>query len=166
MSEYITKPIDKEAMLKIMNLYINHTSNRVKDTGRVAAPVAILCKIPGLDVIGALDRMGGNISLYLDILEAFADIQAGSAALIGKALHDGNLILAERTLHTFRGNADTIGAVILRDIALLLENTIRQDEPLYKAHRILEFLTHEQEDFMRVLLQELPSAQASLLHQP
>jgi HPt (histidine-containing phosphotransfer) domain-containing protein len=130
-------------------------------TGRVEPSVSILSKISGLDVMGALDRLGGDIDLYLDILGAFADKQAGSTALIEKGLNEGDMVLAERMIHNLKGNADTIGAVILRDVALLLEKTIRHYGPPDKVHRILEQLTHELEVFTRSLLRELPPARAA-----
>jgi HPt (histidine-containing phosphotransfer) domain-containing protein len=131
--------------------------------GRVEASVSILSKISGLDVLEALDRLGGNMDLYLDILRMFAAKQAGSAALIEKALNEGDMVLAERMIHTLKGNADTIGALILRDVALLLEKTIRQYGPPDKVRGILEQLTHELELFTRSLLQKLPAARAARL---
>ena|SRR6185369_6325440 len=50
-------------------------------------------------------------------------IQAGTGALIEKALADGGLELAERTAHSIKGNADIIGASSLGEAASLLERT-------------------------------------------
>ena len=129
--------------------------------GRVEPSVSVLSKISGLDVMGALDRLDGNMDLYLDILRLFAHNQASSAAQIEKGLNEGDMELAEHMIHNLKGNADIIGAVIIRDVALQLEKTIRQYGPTDKARRIFEQLTHQLEVFTLSLVQELPAARAA-----
>lgn len=156
MSDYISKPIDKQTLFKTMSRYIRHTLDEVQGgdrKGTNSLPV-----ISGLDVVGALGRTDGDINLYLEVLRTFADKQAGAGALIEKALTDGDLMLAERTAHSIKGNADIIGAAGLGEAAALLERSIRHNDHLDLVRTTLARFSHELEMLVQTLIREVPGA--------
>ena len=90
--------------------------------GGSAGAAAGLPDLPGFDMAGALQRLGGNQKLYRTLLERFyngynnkfsQDIQAGLAA--------GNLEETQRNAHTVKGLAGTIGHAGLAEASLGLE---------------------------------------------
>lgn len=161
MSDFISKPIDRKILFKTMSRYIRHTADRGQ-SGDEAAPSekTTIPAIPGLDVDGALDRMDGDINLYLEVLRTFADKHAGAARLVEKALRDGDLMLAERTAHSIKGNADTIGASSLGEVAVQLERSIRHNASLDLVRPTLTHFRRELDVLVEALIRELPATSA------
>ena len=93
--------------------------------GGSAGAAAGLPDLPGFDMAGALQRLGGNQKLYRTLLERFyagynkfgQDIQASLAA--------GNLEEAQRNAHTIKGLAGTIGHAGLAEASLALETACK-----------------------------------------
>ena len=85
-------------------------------------------EIPGVDAAGALERLDGNRKLFLWLLNAFLESEGEAASLVKQALAAGDRELAERTAHTAKGSAGTIGATCVMETAEALEKSIRRNE--------------------------------------
>jgi two-component system sensor histidine kinase/response regulator len=131
MNDYITKPIDPDAMFATLRRYYacGPAQNPVPP---VTAPPSVAGEIPtisGIDTEGALRRVVGNKNLYIDLLKRYSDGQREAAAKIREALDAGDRSLAERIAHTLKGVSGNIGAVEVQAVAGELEASIGGMQP-------------------------------------
>jgi two-component system, sensor histidine kinase and response regulator len=118
--------------------------------------VANIPVITGIDVAAALDRLNGNATLYNWLLRSFVENKAEAVKTIEEALQSGDTALAERTAHTLKSSAGTIGAVELESLALRLENTIEREESAENVSVALRHFAAEMERVVAVLANTLP----------
>jgi two-component system sensor histidine kinase/response regulator len=135
MNDHISKPIDVDEMFVTMARWIKPAPQR-----RVPAPEAPVdmpaaapsgapasavlpmpSALPGIDVVGGLQRTRHNVELYQRLLEQFASGHARFAQHFMLALEAGDLVQASRLAHTLRGTAGTIGANEVWQAATQLE---------------------------------------------
>lgn len=141
MNDLVTKPIDLRALFKAIHDCLPQAEkclhSAVHHSNETVNVIAIP-DIPGVDVAGALDNIGGSQELYLWVVKAFLDNQAGTAITVEKALADGDRSLAERLVHTTRGLVGNIGANGTADVASELEASIRHNDPPEAIHENLQ----------------------------
>lgn len=81
--------------------------------------------VPGLDVEGALERLMGRKSLYLEVLLRYVESQQRMPAQLRATVQAGDLAQAHRLAHTAKGLAATIGAPQVEVSAQYLEDYLR-----------------------------------------
>jgi two-component system sensor histidine kinase/response regulator len=143
MNDYITKPIDAEAMFKTLRRFYRKEK---LDAPRAAKPAAVsagesIPMIAGIDAETALKRIAGNTRLYKDLLRRFVEGQEDATEKVRGALEAGDLILAERIAHSLKGLAGTIGAVEAQGAAGELERSIHDKATEGRTAEILERLS-------------------------
>jgi PAS domain S-box-containing protein len=100
-----------------------------RDTPQQAAGADPLAGVPGLDLAGALKRLGGNRTLLIKLLHEFRAEFGGAAAAIGEAIGRGDSETARRLCHTLKGVAGNLSATQVPAAALALEAAIAQGAP-------------------------------------
>jgi two-component system sensor histidine kinase/response regulator len=132
MNDHIAKPIDPDQLFGVLLRWIRRpdgdgraarggsaahgADGRAGDTDLV---------IPGIDVPAGLRRTGGNRKRYATLLRKFAEQQAGAVDAIEAALSLGDAGTAERTAHSLKGAAATLGANSLSEAAARTETAIK-----------------------------------------
>jgi HPt (histidine-containing phosphotransfer) domain-containing protein len=91
----------------------------------VALAWALPSSLPGFDVAGARNRLGGNTVLLGELLRAFAGEHAHCAERIDALLRDQRPATAAAELHRLKSAARIIGAQALAQAAEALESDIR-----------------------------------------
>ena len=86
---------------------------------------ALPSSLPGFDIDGARNRLGGNATLLADLLQAFATEHAGCAEQVDALLHDERPATAAAALHRLKSAARIVGAQALAQAAEKLESDIR-----------------------------------------
>jgi signal transduction histidine kinase/CheY-like chemotaxis protein/HPt (histidine-containing phosphotransfer) domain-containing protein len=150
MSDYLAKPISEGALLQVLARWLKHDDSAQRaDAPRTQVVAAVGASLPppllpstatALAVDEALLRVGGNLPLYLKLVE---DFDADNRDLVGKLgvfLAAGKHQNALDLLHTVKGSAATIGAMSLAESAAKLEQLLRNSpgasvslDPLGKA---------------------------------
>jgi two-component system sensor histidine kinase/response regulator len=125
MNDYITKPIDPDAMFMVIGRFIARANARPADEASRASGPRDIPPIAGVDTIGGLRRVVGNAALYLDLLRRFSEGQRDAPERIGAALAGGERADAERAAHTLKGVAGNIGAAEVQAIAGEVEAAVR-----------------------------------------
>ena len=133
MADHIGKPFD---LHQLVGLILHHASNdepagpvqavqAVQDrNGQVPAP--ILPHEEGLiDSSAALERLGGQASIYLLALHGFVDEARKLRSRLESALEQQDIKQAQHELHTLKGLAGTVGAVALAVDAATAEQAYR-----------------------------------------
>lgn len=82
--------------------------------------------IPNFNVPLALRQLGNNVKLYNKLLDQFQKSYAGAAQEIANSVSGGDFSTAERTAHTIKGLAGSLGASSLQQTAANLEKLCRE----------------------------------------
>lgn len=127
MVDYLSKPIDEKELERVLEKWIpSEFMDRVElermGTGETVDDETVL------DVTGALRRLGGRKSMYHKALEHFTHESANAYVAIEQHLELGDRETASRMTHTVKGDAATIGALVLQKAALELENKITNNQ--------------------------------------
>jgi two-component system sensor histidine kinase/response regulator len=129
MVDFVPKPIEPEQLFKTLQRWTGRVA--ALESGHKNEPVKqdstpdALPPIAGLDMVAGLRRTLGNQARYVELLRAFAVQQADAAQRIASSLEHGALSEAERTAHTVKGLAGTLGAHSLYQLAQTLELTLQ-----------------------------------------
>ena len=128
MNEHIGKPFD---MAKLVSTLIRLTQLEPDlqwvdgtEDDRVTAP---LPDVPGLDLKTALARLSGMRSLYSRTASEFAALLDDFVPELQARLSGNEHKIVLRRLHTLKGNAATLGAMALANLAASLESKAKED---------------------------------------
>jgi len=116
--------------------------------------------LDGLDVDGAMRRLGNNLARYHKLLGMFKKGQAGTVARIGQELAQQNVEAALILAHTLKGVSATLGAMQLSVSAAQLESAIKTGQ-LDRAEGLLPALDLALTALLRQIEQVLPANDAS-----
>jgi two-component system sensor histidine kinase/response regulator len=135
MNDHIAKPIDPDQLFGVLLRWIRRSDGHgAAAPGRPAPSPSPARKgeesdarlaVPGIDVDAGLRRTGGNRKRYETLLRKFAEQQSGTGAALVAALAKGDMATAERTAHSLKGAAATLGAKALAEAASQAEAAIK-----------------------------------------
>ncbi len=133
MNDHVAKPIDVTQLLSVLGKWVKKTDRigtgdplKTRDKGKPSGNP--LGPLPGINTDDGLDRLGGDLDLYLELLRKFVENQAGAGERIQKALDDQDLETAQLLAHTAKGVAGNIGAEALFEAASLLDKVLKQED--------------------------------------
>ncbi|MDP1647404.1 MAG: response regulator [Rubrivivax sp.] len=119
MDEHVGKPFELDSLVAVL----------LRLTGRsAAAPQAGIGPLPDfdqVDVMAALNRLGGNKSLYARTLGSFLQDSETLTQQLSDQLRAALFDDATRLLHTLKGLAATVGATPLSQVAARIESAVR-----------------------------------------
>ncbi len=165
MNDHIAKPIEPEAMFRILLRWIGCKARGLEvapllpatGTASTAGEEIALPVVTGLDTASGLRRSGGKSRLYRELLGNYLDGQGNALARIRAALAASDRETAERLAHTLKGVSATIGAEAVQAPATALEQAIRNAA----APEEIEALVRDTEGAMTTLWGSLRVALAS-----
>ncbi|MDX8406523.1 MAG: response regulator [Mariprofundus sp.] len=135
MNDHIAKPINPVELYDTLARWID--SARLQAAGGIGGLVSDVGQVPDAPIIDGLDsadgcmRVGGDISLYADILGKFYHSQASALTDLEQKLSVGDMAAVSRTLHTLKGVCGNIGATRLHhELSELEEQLLMQDAPV------------------------------------
>jgi signal transduction histidine kinase/CheY-like chemotaxis protein/ligand-binding sensor domain-containing protein len=145
MNDYVTKPIEPERLFKVLAGWIRRDPARsAASPAAPAAPADAPPFVPGIDMVAALDRLGGNRQLLSALLDRFvADFEPSPERLLA-AIEDSAFDQAAALVHKVRGAAGNLSMPELHRTASELEQLLlspppaRLDEPLAAFGAALE----------------------------
>ena len=133
MNEHVGKPFDLDNLVhtvlrvtgfKVSEAVIADAPQPVSPLPKPASPDAM--EVTGVDVAGALTRMGGMTELYLRLAHQFLDTLADELAALHAALA-GERAHATLLAHSLKGTAGVLGAMGLSQMAAGLEKLCKTD---------------------------------------
>lgn len=143
MNDYLVKPIDPDQLWMTLRRWIKPLREVTLATVKPAhkqSDVVTIAPVAGLDVKAGLHHALGKEALYASLLRKFSDGQKDFPERLAEAMTQGDLVLAERLAHTFKGLCGQIGAGELRTMAESLEQSIRNREPKEKIQATLKLV--------------------------
>jgi CheY-like chemotaxis protein/HPt (histidine-containing phosphotransfer) domain-containing protein len=128
MDDYIAKPIDEKNLHQVLAKWIESGMDQTNKEIHVTPPVP-LRGVAAIDMQGALDRLGGRKDLYLRIVQRFESEFGKVTEEISRSMTTKDRAAAERTAHTVKGAAASIGAMALSQAAEEVEKAIANESP-------------------------------------
>jgi signal transduction histidine kinase/CheY-like chemotaxis protein/HPt (histidine-containing phosphotransfer) domain-containing protein len=139
MNDYITKPIDRAALASTLRRWMPESARdtgpaggfapadagaaaRLSTATRQAPPPP---ELEGINVAGALARLGLEFEALQRMLIRFADGQTATVARLRAAVDAGDTDGAAKAAHALAGAAGNLGADTLREAAKALETAAR-----------------------------------------
>ena len=128
MDDHIAKPIDTQILYETLLKWIPAKSiikepllpEPVPDIDTVILPAVL----PGIDLDIALKRLDGNKKLLHKILCTFGTEFKSTASSMDTAMDNNDIDFIRRTAHTFKGLAGTLGANLLWEKSIALEDGV------------------------------------------
>ncbi|MFZ6658043.1 ATP-binding protein [Undibacterium sp. TJN19] len=164
MQDYLTKPIQPEALFKMVARWAPETPG-LPDQGNVSlSPVEIngskttLPHFIALDTKQGLYFMGGRQDFYLNMLARFQQSQADTLSELDILLAVDDYKNAERLVHTLKGLAGSIGAIELQKIAAEFEIALSLEQGRQSLLDLQEQLTISLNAVLDELNTQLPKA--------
>jgi CheY-like chemotaxis protein/HPt (histidine-containing phosphotransfer) domain-containing protein len=123
MNDHVGKPFDLKVLVQTL---VRHTgwspraASAVVEEPVPTSPIASLDGLPwppGVDVSGALNRMGGNVGLFYRAISAYLKDAQALPERLGGLLRSGALVDARRELHTIKGLSASLGMDALAKLA-------------------------------------------------
>ncbi len=127
MDDYISKPIDEHQLRQVLLQWVSPQKKR-KDTVKKRQVSEPSHDLAVLDVPGALKRLGGREHIYLKVVKHFMPEFGKSPEAITNYLAAGDIVSAQRTAHSLKGSAASIGAMALSQVAAEAEKAITGNE--------------------------------------
>jgi two-component system sensor histidine kinase/response regulator len=149
MQDFVTKPIEPDVLWQALARWVRPRPGMGVQPPEAAPPEVAEApavwvpppgSISGLDSGAGLRRALGRPSLYRALLHKFVQSHDGTPQGLSDALREGELQRVERTAHTLRGVAGSIGAVEVQQHAQALEEAVRDSMPAALVQQRLEAL--------------------------
>lgn len=99
--------------------------------------------IPGFDVQLALRQLGNNMKLYTKLLDQFQKTYASAGQDIAENITAGDYETAERSAHTIKGLAGSLGVSSLREAAAALEKQCKAKLPAAELEQPIALFARE-----------------------
>ncbi|MEI7841765.1 MAG: response regulator [Gallionellaceae bacterium] len=130
MNDHLPKPIEPNHLWLMLRKWIKprvaQTAPRSIVKTSAQSKTTLPVGIAHLDMAAGLRRVLGNRTLYLSLLQKFADTEADAVNRIQQALAAQDWSTAERAAHTLKGLSGNIGATELQATAEQLEQSIKK----------------------------------------
>lgn len=140
MNDYLAKPVSPESLYAILDTWLAHDDRaelathsdppqQPQPTESTEPPL----DFPGIDTCSGLIRVRHNRSLYLRLLVEFHAEHRDITLRVKNAIKSGNLELAQKILHAFRGVAANLGVQSLAEQTRDIENHLKRGESIANA---------------------------------
>ena len=175
MDDFLAKPVDRDALAITLRRWLPSRASGANLQARTPTtaqdqkqgqdqklPESPVTDSP-IDVVSALQRMGGNVDLYWHASKDFCAELRTVPAQYTELLDASSMSGALRLMHTLKGTAGTLGAVKLAALAANLERVCRSSDKPELARQGLTSLTQEiaaTQDALEQALAKLPRTQA------
>ncbi len=126
MNDHIPKPIDVSQLFLAMAQWIK--PKHPTQISQINKTSENMLEISGLDIKNALARVAGNEKLLRKQLFSFTQTKFNTTTHIKNAIKNNDKISATREAHTLKGLSGSIGATLLQELSLKLENRLKNDE--------------------------------------
>ncbi len=163
MNDHVAKPIDPGILFRTLLQWIppktdaNFQSTQITESLPQISAISSLQTIEGLDVKGGLARVMGKHDLYERLLRQFtAGPESRTVETVCAQLGDGDPKAAERSAHSLKGVAGTLGAGELQQLAGGLEAAIKEGRSETEIEKHLKQVGQELTRIITAIRRALP----------
>jgi signal transduction histidine kinase/CheY-like chemotaxis protein/HPt (histidine-containing phosphotransfer) domain-containing protein len=126
MDDYVSKPINPEALLQVLNKHLA----QLQTTKAIVPSEAstLFASVPGIDFQDGLNRLKNNQDLYMKLLNLFIQKHGQVADKIKQAYTDNDFKNITLEVHTVKGAAGNLGAYQIAKLASDIEALLRENK--------------------------------------
>ena len=128
MDEYVSKPIDPDALSRVLDACLFEDALESTEAFAPAAKTPAPADALVFDHAAFLKRIGGDEELLEELCSLFLQEVPQQMASLRAALEAGDGVTAVRHTHTLKGSAANMGCIALFDVAAALEDKARPDK--------------------------------------
>ncbi|PMH46563.1 hypothetical protein BCU68_00500 [Vibrio sp. 10N.286.49.B3] len=134
MNNHLPKPVEPDQLFSTLSAYLNHKHIKLPDDiPEKPAQNTLLSPIEGVDVHWGMKRLGGNQTLYVQLISEFYLRHKDQLHKLENYKDAGDLKSTVRTVHTLRGVAGNLGAKQLEQVAAKLESQLNHHSSPFDA---------------------------------
>lgn len=162
MNDHVAKPIDPDVLFAALTKWVLAREPMPQKTANDKPGLEAgdakdtIDTIDGLDVKAGLRRVLNKRASYVNLLRKFVSGQAGVVAVIRSQLTAGEREAAQRSAHTLKGLAGTIGAVVLQEQAGIVEHAVKTGQEAGAVEHKLTRMQNELDRLVQALKLALP----------
>ncbi|MBF0309352.1 MAG: response regulator [Magnetococcales bacterium] len=123
MNDWVTKPMEPERLFAVLAKWMG-VELAVSDRASVSEE-GLWPLLPGIDAVVGRRHLGGDDRLYREVLLRFARLQGRSGEVLRRLWREGPREDLDRLVHTLKGLGGSLGALLLRERAVALEEKLR-----------------------------------------
>lgn len=154
MKDFITKPINPDRMLETIEKWIVRKNNIPETKGglplKIKSGPEKIPRMEGLNIEDGLSHLGGNTTLYNELLNKFLNKHENFIAELKNKISTGSDEEINRDIHTMKGMSGNLGMIRLHETCQKAEEYLKDDKR-DKFNGILQSLESE----MNIVLQAL-----------
>jgi len=139
MNDYVTKPIEAERLFATLANWVQASPDRSVQVVAESATAAPTLSLPGINMLMALERLGGNHQLLAVLLKKFVEEFAASPQLLLATMQKGAYESAALLAHKVRGAAGNLSMPELHHAASELELLLQSPNPHQFAPSLAAF---------------------------
>ncbi len=122
MNDHVAKPVDPDILFTKIGKWASGTSGEIISLQKVPAYHQISTPlkeitIRGIDLTGGLKRVGGNETLYMDLLLKYAENQRETVSKLLDSVSRNDFAAAHRLAHNLKGVSGNIGALEVQNLS-------------------------------------------------
>jgi two-component system, sensor histidine kinase and response regulator len=128
MDDYLSKPIDIQRLFELLERWSPTVAEQAATAAHLEQQEQQLpASLPGLDIAGSLQRLGGASALLREVLLDFARDQAQAPARLREVCARGDFAAAKQLAHTLKGLCGNISASAAYATTQALELAIKDE---------------------------------------
>ncbi|HCY85573.1 MAG TPA: hypothetical protein DHV36_10600 [Desulfobacteraceae bacterium] len=157
MNDHINKPVDPHRLYTCLMRWLGREDTATLELPEIPLPDEahrIASLLPGFDVATAVKQVGGNLSLYTDLLTDFTTTFTGVTERIKELITAELIDDAVREAHTAKGLAATIGIFDLSKKFKAVESAMKEKSG--NVDSLLAILKEELDTTLAVINKALP----------
>jgi len=131
MNDYVSKPIKKDDLFSILSKWIFGTNvepQNIEPISKILKPEPKIIDNSVINLDEGLERLGGNQTIYFQLLISFKDTYVGFIKSINDLIQNDNN-LAIREVHSLKGAAANLSIPEVQAASKELESALKADTP-------------------------------------
>jgi CheY-like chemotaxis protein len=158
MDDYISKPIKPQSLIDTIERWIKISDTQIAKGKQNRSDKKIQAESIPINLRNALERFGGDMDFFKEILDEFLNFMPKQLELLNEAVEKEDIAATVREAHKIKGAAENVGAGRIAGLSFKLE-LLAQKGDLTDAQEIVTNLKHQlkflQEYINQVLTQEI-----------
>jgi signal transduction histidine kinase/DNA-binding response OmpR family regulator/HPt (histidine-containing phosphotransfer) domain-containing protein len=148
MNDHIAKPIDIVKMFSVMSKWITPSGDNQVQIKQESEEEILLPKLEGINTEVGLNRVQGNIKLYVKLLLKVKNNFSNFSSELNSATESSDWESVQRYVHTLKGVAGNIGAESLYENAANYEKVVLENKDDIEKREIVE---HQLKSIIRAI---------------